>query len=343
MSAPDKSLILELNNLNGEYQLSVDGLLHVYSNINYSNVIFDNIQFVNNANIIGTLQIFNNMMVAGVDSNIVATSMYSVTTPDANAGAYVDQWTSNTAVWASNNVGNTDDPLQLQYIYCENIFNTLYFGSIIDCTRTITGSNIIIKSANATHSYSLSEELIPVEFPGVPQTQQSALLLNYRNDAISDTSGTSHWFYQSGLAFRKDSQTSWNVFSDARLKTDVKTLDNGLDTLCRLRPIYFKWKDKISRGSQINSGFIAQEYVETLPNQVHRVHLYSETEKKLIQDDTCLSISYDLNPYIVSAIRELYKMVTDLQTYNAKLEQEIASLKKKHRSHCWGPSSPCAK
>ena len=134
----DNSLLLELNNLNGEYQLNVDGLLHVYSNVNYSNVIFDNLQIQNNANICGSLTIYNNMLVSGIDSNIISSSMYKVTTPGAECSGIVDEWTSNTATWASNNVGIVSDPLRINTLYADNIYNTLFFGSIIDCTLSIT-------------------------------------------------------------------------------------------------------------------------------------------------------------------------------------------------------------
>jgi hypothetical protein len=315
----DKSLLLELNNLNGEYQLNVDGLLHVYSNINYSNVIFDNLQIQNNANICGSLTIYNNMLVSGIDSNIISSSMYSVTSPGVECSGIVDEWTSNTATWSSNTATWTSnniglDPLTLNTLYVENIFNSSsFFGKIIESTQSITGSNIIIKSPNSTHSYSLAETIIPVEYPGVPLNNQAALQLKFQNDENPDNAGTSHWFYQSGLAFKRNNEASWNVISDVRLKTDINPLNDGLKTLCSLNPVYYKWKKPESKNNRINPGFIAQEYAEILPDQVNKVKLYGKEKDLLQDDDTCLTISYDLNAYLVAAIKELYEIVQQLK------------------------------
>jgi hypothetical protein len=61
--------------------------------------------------------------------------------------------------------------------------------------------------------------------------------------------------------------TEVNSVSDLRLKKDVKTLSNSIDTLQKLRPVSYKWKDSnLSTEEQI--GVIAQEVEEIVPSLV---------------------------------------------------------------------------
>jgi len=57
----------------------------------------------------------------------------------------------------------------------------------------------------------------------------------------------------------------FNDTSDIALKTNIKSIDNGLDTINRLRPVTFDWKQE-GKGSR--SGFIAQEVETVLPHDV---------------------------------------------------------------------------
>jgi hypothetical protein len=61
--------------------------------------------------------------------------------------------------------------------------------------------------------------------------------------------------------------TEVNSVSDLRLKKDVKTLSNSIDTLQKIRPVSYKWKDSnLSTEEQI--GVIAQEVEEIVPSLV---------------------------------------------------------------------------
>ena len=57
----------------------------------------------------------------------------------------------------------------------------------------------------------------------------------------------------------------FNDTSDVALKENIQTISSGLSIVNTLNPITFDWKDE-SKGS--NSGFIAQEVEEVLPNDV---------------------------------------------------------------------------
>jgi hypothetical protein len=65
--------------MNGHYLLEVDGMISTHSNVNYSNVVFNDLNFTNNSPIINSqLNIYNNIMVMSNLSNSFATSVYSV-------------------------------------------------------------------------------------------------------------------------------------------------------------------------------------------------------------------------------------------------------------------------
>jgi hypothetical protein len=53
--------------------------------------------------------------------------------------------------------------------------------------------------------------------------------------------------------------------SDARLKTDVQTIDGALDKVSAMRGVSFVWKDT----GQRSIGVIAQEVAEVVPEVVH--------------------------------------------------------------------------
>jgi len=63
---------------------------------------------------------------------------------------------------------------------------------------------------------------------------------------------------------------SWTKSSDGRLKKNVETLNDSLDTLLRLRGVSYEWKEPSKHGDLTGKqyGFIAQEYEKVFPGAV---------------------------------------------------------------------------
>jgi hypothetical protein len=85
------------------------------------------------------------------------------------------------------------------------------------------------------------------------------------------------------------------AFSDERLKTDIKTIDNALSKVCDMRGVYF------NRDGAAGTGVIAQEIQNVLPEVVHDKQEY-------------LSVAYgNMVGVLIEAIKELKKEVETLK------------------------------
>lgn len=113
---------------------------------------------------------------------------------------------------------------------------------------------------------------------------------------------------------------SWLANSDARIKTDVRTIDGALETLAKLRPVKFRYTaEHRAKHPSIEDrdycNYIAQEYREVFPGAV------KEDGEGLLSVDT-----YDTQPYLVRAVQELNGMVAQLRQENADLKRRLEAL-----------------
>ena len=106
----------------------------------------------------------------------------------------------------------------------------------------------------------------------------------------------------------------WDTYSDARVKTDIKTLDSAIDAVKELNPVSYKHHSStFEKGEvtideneyKINVGFLAQEVYKILPEAV---------SKPTNENDDLWSMSYDkLIPVLTKAIQEQQVLIEDLQ------------------------------
>lgn len=118
----------------------------------------------------------------------------------------------------------------------------------------------------------------------------------------------------------KGSAGSWSSNSDARLKTNIETLDSEamLAKVLQMRGVNFLWDDKVTEsnrpaGTQI--GFIAQDLQEIWP-------------EKVIEDQQgYLVTAYgDYDPVFVEAIKALHKKIEAQENSNKALREKIEQL-----------------
>jgi len=125
---------------------------------------------------------------------------------------------------------------------------------------------------------------------------------------------------------------SWLANSDARIKTDVRTVTGALDKLAQVRPVEFRYTGEyrtqhpsIEDRSYLN--VIAQEFQQVFPEAVKR------SGDKLPNGDDILQVdTYPLTIYSAAAIQELNRKFTDelkrRDAENAELKQRLEKLER---------------
>jgi hypothetical protein len=126
----------------------------------------------------------------------------------------------------------------------------------------------------------------------------------------NNVTNTSYTFYVNGTA--AGNQGFANL-SDERLKTNIRDIGNGLDTILSLRPVRFDWKNATQRtiGTKMaldpaapQVGFIAQEVAKVIPEAVN-----APTNA----DAPYSMIPTDIIPFLVQAIKEQQAQIKSLQ------------------------------
>ena len=148
------------------------------------------------------------------------------------------------------------------------------------------------------------------------------------NLGIAMTPGGSHKLDVTGTA-GLSTGTAWTNTSDERIKTNIQTIENGLDKINKLRPVSFNYTDEylelhpeLSSSKKYNS-FIAQEYKEVFPDAVNIAGNLEkiivegvgdvEEEKEVLLKDVLQFTPHDLNMYLVRAVQELSAKVEELE------------------------------
>jgi hypothetical protein len=121
-------------------------------------------------------------------------------------------------------------------------------------------------------------------------------------------------FLEIGEAYKRDGTSVWNVYSDRKLKENVKPLRGALQKVLELQPISFSWINKDIHNDQENAGFLADQFQSVFKNLVGRAPVHG-ADKELVHGETALTISLDIIPWITSAIQELDKKITTIEKY----------------------------
>ena len=118
----------------------------------------------------------------------------------------------------------------------------------------------------------------------------------------------------------KENAGGWLAASDARIKTEVEEIGDGLEIVNRLRPVSFRYtQDHLEEHPGIEDrryvNFIAQEFRQVFPESVE------EDGEGVLRVDT-----YNVRPFLVAAVQELSRETEKLQSENATLQESNAQL-----------------
>jgi hypothetical protein len=103
--------------------------------------------------------------------------------------------------------------------------------------------------------------------------------------------------------------------SDARLKTIVANVENGVDAIMKLNPVKYKWTKELDKSITV-LGFTAQNVGEAIPES-----MFKSWEDPELGDILSYRPEY-LTPYIVKALQEQQAKIQELSAKVTALENK---------------------
>jgi hypothetical protein len=121
----------------------------------------------------------------------------------------------------------------------------------------------------------------------------------------------------------KTSSGSWLANSDARIKTEVESLTNALDTLMRIRPVSYRYTPEYRARHEVIENrryfnVLAQEFAEVFPDAVQ------SSRETIPGSDTEEILQVDIHPATITTIAAV-------QELNIQLEQQVEALNSLNR------------
>ena len=115
---------------------------------------------------------------------------------------------------------------------------------------------------------------------------------------------------------------SWATFSDARVKKDIKSFNDGLGVVMKLKPVTFKYNEKSGYSNLEKSyvGFIAQEVEQAAPYMVEK---YNDTDGASGLADKRQFDESALTKILVNAIQEQQQQIEELKQDNTQLKTAL--------------------
>jgi len=121
---------------------------------------------------------------------------------------------------------------------------------------------------------------------------------------------------------------SWLANSDQRIKSEIRTITNALDTLDKVRLVSFHYTGDylaahpgIANRAYLN--VVAQEFQQVFPECVKASGELMRDGGQILQVDT-----YPLTIYSAAAVQELHRMLREKDTEILRLQQRLSALEK---------------
>ena len=226
-------------------------------------------------------------------------------------------------------IGTDDDASIYHEANGDTFFNNSEGHIVIQNTGTNDDSNIYIKAKDGEHSIVCSDDAqVELYYDGVKTVETNANGIEVfgpeggaaiiRLSADERDDDADKWRIQAGTGgdwtLENYNTGSWEAevtvtnagnltalgnvtaYSDSRLKTDVKTIENAVDTVSKLRGVSFTRLDTQEKGI----GVIAQEIEEVIP--------------EVVQDGAYKSVAYgNVVGVLIEAIKELKAEIEELK------------------------------
>lgn len=194
------------------------------------------------------------------------------------------------------------------------VTGTATFNGASVFNGTATVQTPTLSGHATTKSYVDTADALKLNLTGGTLTGNLSIVNSTTEMAVTLGSSGGYYFGNATLAGFKNSggtaRVSWNIstgdftaagnvtaYSDAKLKENVKTIENAVDLVSQMRGVYY---DRIDTG-EAGVGVIAQELREVIPEVVK-------------ENDGTLSVAYgNLVGVLIEAVKELSNKVAALE------------------------------
>ena len=112
------------------------------------------------------------------------------------------------------------------------------------------------------------------------------------------------------MQVKRDVVAFSSIYSDERLKDNVKTIDSALEKVKKLRGVEYVW-NSTSRKGQKDIGVIAQETEKVLPEIVREKKMGLHTDS----DEKFKTVDYEkLTAVLIESVKEQQKQIEELKS-----------------------------
>lgn len=121
-----------------------------------------------------------------------------------------------------------------------------------------------------------------------------------------------------GSAFKDDGSTAWLTISDKRIKTNITDIEKATELIQKLRPVTYYYNDlwksqQPEVSTNLQYGFIAQEYQEVFPNSV-------KGSGKYLKGDENEILTIDIHNAQIITVKAVQELIQNNQDLNTELE-----------------------
>lgn len=233
-----------------------------------------------------------------VTGDVRVTSTMGVgVTPSAGITVYARAGTTGTPFYADN---GSNSGFTVKFASGTTSVGNDFNGPLIfltnnaDVGRFDTSGNLLVGTTNSSASAGVGVKILPGGRV-FSVTDATSDTYNYYS-----TTAAAYRFYVTSAGTVFATNTTISAISDARLKENVRDLDDGLNVILALKPRKFDWKENKGPNTKNARGFIAQEFEQVLPD------LIDEWKDPAPEGEPPYkSVRPDLIPVLVKAIQEL--------------------------------------
>ena len=152
----------------------------------------------------------------------------------------------------------------------------------------------------------------------------NAMLIRKNGNVGIGTNTPAYDLHVGANSAAKPSSSSWTVASDVRLKTDIQPYQDGLATIKKIEPVWFRYTGEAGMPRDRAVGIIAQDLQEIAPYMVSNWNYFNPDEGA---DEDYLAVDNGAITYmLINAVKEQQQIIEDQRNENDKLNQMLESL-----------------